>query len=292
MFRKIFTGFLVFLMLSVWAQAKASKPIVFVSLEVQEYWVKKIAGDKVIVESFIKTGANAHTYEPKPSMMKQLAHASLILGIGIEFEDVWFLKFQQLYPNIKIVKLDEKMNKIENDEHVHIHHEHDEFCEHGHFDPHVWLSVVNAKIASDKILEALISIDSANTMEYQANHKRFIAELDALHDELSRKLSLLKGTKFMVFHPTWGYFARDYGLVQVSIEVGGKEPKPAQLQKLIQTAKEEGVRTIFVQKGFSQKSARQLAKEIGAVVLETDPLSAQWAEGMRSFAEAISTGVR
>ena len=288
MFRKFFIGFVAFLVLNVWAQATTNKPIVFVSLEVQEGWVKKIAGDKVVVESLIKAGTNAHTYEPKPSTMKQLARASLLLGIGIEFEEVWFLKFQQLYPNIKIVKLDEKMNKIENDEHAHAHHEHDEFCEHGHFDPHVWLSVVNAKIAADKILEALINTDGANEAEYRANYAKFIAELDALHSELSSKLAPLKGAKFMVFHPTWGYFARDYDLVQVPIEVGGKEPKPAQLQKLIKAAKEQRVRTIFVQRGFSQKAARQLAQEIGARVLETDPLSARWAEGMRSFAEAIS----
>ncbi|MGP1450545.1 MAG: metal ABC transporter solute-binding protein, Zn/Mn family [Wolinella sp.] len=268
----------------------AQKPMVFVSIDAQKYWVKKIMGSDARIESFISSGANAHTYEPKPSMMKKLADATIIFGIGIEFEEVWFSKFQQLYPKLKIVSLDENMKKIEATPHEHHHHEPGEECplEHGGLDPHVWLSVINAKIASLQILETLKKLDSANSAEYQQNYDHFIVELDSLHSEIIETLKNAKGAEFMVFHPTWGYFARDYELVQKSIEIEGKEPKPAQLAALIKEAKEHGAKTIFVQKGFSKKAAEQIAKEIGARVLETDPLSSDWANGMRSFAVAIS----
>jgi len=287
MMKKWLIGFWLSAGLALWA---SPKPMVFVSIEAQEYWVKKIAGEGARVESLIKTGMNAHTYEPKPSTMKKLGEASLLLGIGIDYEEAWFPKFRQLYPSLKIVALDAGMEKIEMQEHEHHDHGHKHDHKHGKLDPHVWLSVKNAQIASKVILESLVEVDGANAAEYQSNYDRFAKELETLDQELSLELKDLKGAHFMVFHPTWGYFARDYGLAQVAIEVEGKEPKPAQLKNLIKEAKEEGVKTIFVQKGFSQKAAAQLAKEIGAVILETDPLSAKWSEGMRSFAKAITQG--
>jgi len=90
--------------------------------------------------------------------------------------------------------------------------------------------------------------------------------------------------KFMVFHPAWGYFAKAYDLVQVPIEVEGKEPKPAQLNELIKLAKKEKITVIFAQPQFSARSAETIAKEIGGEVVMADDLAADWAENLRDQA--------
>jgi len=91
----------------------------------------------------------------------------------------------------------------------------------------------------------------------------------------------------MVYHPSWGYFARTYGLNQIPIELEGKEPSPKELTQLIKLAKKNSVQAIFIQPQFSQKSARALAQSIGAEVLTANPLAEDWAENLRRTAEAF-----
>jgi len=101
-----------------------------------------------------------------------------------------------------------------------------------------------------------------------------------------------QGTRFMVFHPSWGYFAQAYGLVQVPIEIEGKDPKPAQLQELIHQAKDHGIKVIFVQPQFSAKSAEMVSREIGAQVVAADPLAGNWAENLREVGRKFKAALR
>jgi zinc transport system substrate-binding protein len=96
----------------------------------------------------------------------------------------------------------------------------------------------------------------------------------------------------MVFHPSWGYFARDYGLHQVPVEIEGKTPKPAQLKRLIEHARKRDIRLIFVQPQFSRKSAELIARAIGARIIEADPLAADWEQNLRRSAEAIKEALK
>jgi zinc transport system substrate-binding protein len=95
----------------------------------------------------------------------------------------------------------------------------------------------------------------------------------------------LKGSSFMVFHPSWGTFAHTYGLNQVPIEVEGKNPKPAQLKALIEQARSNRIKVVFVQPQFSTKNARQISKAIGGRVVAVDPLALDWATNLRQVAE-------
>ncbi|MCK5723282.1 MAG: zinc ABC transporter substrate-binding protein, partial [Gammaproteobacteria bacterium] len=90
--------------------------------------------------------------------------------------------------------------------------------------------------------------------------------------------------QFMVFHPSWGYFADTYGLKQVAVEIEGKNPKPSQLKELIEHAKEQGIKIIFVQPQFSSKSAKLVAREIGGRVAVADPLAQDWSANLRAVA--------
>ena len=96
----------------------------------------------------------------------------------------------------------------------------------------------------------------------------------------------------MVFHPYWGYFAGDYGLHQVPVEIEGKDPKPAQLKGLIEHAKRKHIKIIFVQPQFSTRSADLVAKEIGGQVIFADPLASDWSGNLREVAQNLKAALR
>jgi zinc transport system substrate-binding protein len=84
----------------------------------------------------------------------------------------------------------------------------------------------------------------------------------------------------MVFHPSLGYFARDYHLNQYSIEYEGKSPSPAHMKKMVDIASKENIKTIFIQSQFETEKAEAIAKEIGAQIEPIDPLSENWLNEM------------
>lgn len=140
------------------------------------------------------------------------------------------------------------------------------------------------KIQAKSILDALQQADPQNSSKYEIYYDDFISEIDLLHADLTNTFSGRAGTPFMVFHPSWGYFAQAYGLKQVPIEVEGKDPKPAQLMELITYAKKHGIKVIFVQPQFSSRSAEMVAKEIGGRVISIDPLAFNWSKNLREVA--------
>jgi zinc transport system substrate-binding protein len=148
------------------------------------------------------------------------------------------------------------------------------------------------KIQAEHILHALIDIDPNNQTRYKNNYSAFLEEIDMLDAELKNLFAGRKGDRFMVFHPSWGYFAKEYELEQVPIEIEGKAPKPAQLTTLIRHAREHGIRVVFVQPQFSAKSAEMISREIGGHVVHVDPLAENWAGNLREVARKFITAVR
>ena len=96
----------------------------------------------------------------------------------------------------------------------------------------------------------------------------------------------------MVLHPSWGYFAGDYGLEELPIEVEGKEPSAKELMALVDMAKANQIKVIFAQPQMSPRAAETLARETGARVVSVDPLARDWEANLRAVAcilvEAIS----
>ncbi len=262
-----------------------------VSIMPQKAFVEAIGGELVNVEVMVLPGNSPHNYEPKPSQMKAIDAADLYFTIGVEFEGVWMKKFANQNKKMKIVNSTKDIKKIFMPEEHHAEdtnakqHHH----EHGGLDPHVWTSPANVKTIAFNIRETLSSLDPEHKAIYQANYEAFRAKIDATDMQIKTILKDLRPqTKFMVFHPSWGYFAQQYGLVQVAIEVEGKEPKPRELAQIIKEAKEEGVRAIFTQPEFSDKSARQIANELKIDVIKASPLALDWDNNLITLAKAIA----
>ncbi|MCP4219283.1 MAG: zinc ABC transporter solute-binding protein [bacterium] len=159
-------------------------------------------------------------------------------------------------------------------------HDHD----HGGVDPHIWLSPEAVKIQARHILDALIAFDPTGSEFFRKNYDLFVKDIDSLQEENKAVMAPLKGRQFMVYHPAWTYFAREYGLRQLPIEIEGKSPGVKDLKNIIDLAKKENIRVIFVQSQFDSQSAQAVAGEIGGKVVAMDPLAFQWLDNMKKIA--------
>jgi len=171
-------------------------------------------------------------------------------------------------------------------------HHHEEDNSRSGTDPHIWLSPANVKIMVQNICDSLILIDPANETYYKQNKEEYIRDLEVLDSDISQSLSGYQNHTFMVFHPSWGYFARDYDLTMIAVEIEGKEPSVSDMAHLIKTAKENDIKVIFVQPQFSTKSAEVIAKEIGGSVVPVDPLAKDYLTNLREVANSIAQSLK
>ena len=273
---------------------------VVVSILPQAEFVESVGGDKVEVTVIIPPGASPHTYELNPGQLEEISKAKIYItvGSGIGFELVWTSKIIEMKREMLIVDCSKGVELIEeshkNDEDFENEHGYDKEAEevykskHNNIDPHIWLSLKNAKIMVENIYKGLIQIDSGNQNYYEKNKDNYLEELDRLDDEISQLLSKKKNRKIMVFHPAWAYFAKDYGILQISIEEEGKEPTPKGIENLINQAMEYDIKIIFASPEFSAQSAETIAREIGGSVALVSPLEKNYLENISKVARAFA----
>ncbi len=268
---------------------------VFTSILPSSYLVERIGGDAVRVSTLVEPGQSPETYEPTPRQMALLSGSQLYFRVGLPFENVWMDKIASMNPKMKVVDLRQGIALREIEGH---HHEEGEETsseagheEHGK-DPHLWLSLRNAAIMAETIAGALEQCTPELKEQFQKNLTDLLAEMKRADDDVQRLLAPLQGRRFMVFHPAWGYFADDYGLEQIPIEIEGKSPNARALAQMIDRAKAEKIQVIFVQKQFSAVSAEAVAKAIGGKVVAMDPLSPDYVNNFRRIAQTLAEGMQ
>ncbi|MDR0408282.1 MAG: zinc ABC transporter substrate-binding protein [Campylobacteraceae bacterium] len=275
-----------------------AKGTVTVSILPQQYMVEKIAGDTVDVLTMVSPNANHETYEPKPSQMKLLAKSDIYFAIGLPFEKAWLDKFIAVSPKISIVDVGVGIEKIELIGHNHEHH--DEHADHededdvehdanhdDELDPHIWLDPALIKVQSKTIADALSLKYPQNTALYTKNYENFAKEMDKLDTKLSKKLDALKNRSFFVFHPSWGYFAKRYGLEQIFVEVEGKEPKAAELIEIVKKAKTKNIKALLIEPQISERNAKIVADEVGIKLIKVDPMKKDLSKNLDELADIL-----
>uniref|UniRef100_A0A7C4ENC6 ABC transporter substrate-binding protein n=1 Tax=Fundidesulfovibrio putealis TaxID=270496 RepID=A0A7C4ENC6_9BACT len=277
--------------------ARAEPLRVMVSIEPQKYFVEKIAGPLVRAEVMAPPGADVHTYEPKPSRMVKVAGAVLYFAQGVDFERTWLPRLARNSKDMVVVDTLAGVDMLPLSGGHGDGHGHKEEGKGAHgrdsLDPHVWTSPRIARILAANIAMALVKADPANEPVYRANLAAFEAEAEALDARIRDILrDVPPGSEFIVFHPAWAYFARDYGLKEVTIESGGREPGPRQLAELIEHARETRAKVVFVQPQFSKKAAQTVASAIGARLVEADPLAGDWPGNLAAMAQALAEALR
>lgn len=263
---------------------------VTVSILPQEYFVKKIGGDLVDVNVMVEPGSEPATYEPKPQQLKALNDAEAYISIGVPFENAWMDKIVGVNPNMLIIDSAQGIEKMEMVEHH--HHGEEEVHDHEHteetLDPHIWLSPQLVKLQAENIYQGLVQIDPDNEAEYKTNLAEFLEEIDRLDQQIRQNLAGIENRKFIVFHPAWGYFADNYNLTQIPIEVEGQEPSAFELAALVTEAKEENIKVIFAQYQFNSQDAQTIAQEIEGEVVFIDPLAANWSDNLLQVSETFA----
>ena len=261
---------------------KDEKPILTVTLEPLRYFTEALAGDHYQVVSMVPKGNSPESYDPTPQQLVNLSRSQAYLRIGyIGFEQAWMKKLEENNPDMKVFDTSQGVDLIRGEGHWHGDHFHE-----GGVEPHIWNSTRNASVIADNIFAALCELDAAHEADYKHrldSLKQIISQTDA---DVRTSLKNADST-FLIYHPALSYFARDYGLKQISIEEGGKEPSPAQLKALIEACRKENAHTIFVQQEFDQRNAQLIADELGVNVVSINPLSYDWPEEMLRVAQAL-----
>lgn len=252
----------------------ADKLSVVVSILPLADFVAAVGGDKVNVSVMVPTGAEPHTYEPTPSQMVEVSKAKMFVkvGSGVEFELTWMDKLADLNRQMLVVDSSEGVQIVDRD-------------------PHIWTSPANATTMVNNICEGLVRIDPNNRHYYEANRNAYLKRLGDLHNEIRDEIALSGVKEFMVFHPAWAYFARDYGMEEISIEAGRGEPSAADIARLIEEAKSKGIKVVFVEPQFNRQSAEVIARAIGGTVIPIDPLARNYIDNLRTVVrELVKSG--
>lgn len=291
-------------------QAPDEAPLVTVSILPQAYFVERIAGESLRINVMVGPGDEPHTYEPTPEQMRLLSDSQIFFSMGVEYETNWIPRFLEANPNLTIVDSGSGIERIA----LADHHHHPNEEDHGHtdeaaghhdeedhqhadeeagenLDPHVWLAPQNGRIIAANILEALVTLAPEHEDAFQENYNDLIADIEALETNIETSLAGISQRAFMVFHPAWGYFADQFGLEQVPVQVGGQDPSPRELTALIETAREENIRVIFIQPSFNAASAEAIAEEINAAVAVADPLATDWLKNLEAAADAFAAAL-
>jgi zinc transport system substrate-binding protein len=236
---------------------------VVVSILPQREFAESVGGDKVTVTVMVPPGRDPHTYAPTPNDLLAVKQANLYaeVGSGIDFELSDMPSIIAANTNMTVVDCSQGIQLIDND-------------------PHIWLSPRNAKIMVENICDGLIQIDPQDSDYYIQNENEYLARLDKLDADISGNLTGITNRWFLVDHPAWGYFARDYNLTQLAIEVEGKTPSPKDIEDVIQEAKEHNIKVVFASPEFDVKTAQAIADQISASVLSIDPLAPEYVNNM------------
>jgi len=265
---------------------------VTVSILPEKYFVERIGGENISVNVMVGPGDSPHTYEPKAEQMAALSNSALYFSIGVDFENAWLERMASANPDMQIVDVSANLEKIAMTAH---HHDEENAAEESSaneeeegLDPHVWTSPENVKAIARTIYLSLAEADPNHQADYQSNLEAFQKDIDTLERDIQDSLTGISSNKFIVFHPSWGYFARDFGLEQVAIEIEGSEPSAQELAGIIDEAKAEQVQVIFGQPEFSTKTAEYIAKEINGQVILIDPLAEDWLENLRKVANTFA----
>ena len=292
---KFFTAAVLFLAILCWTTSTLAAPTkkvrIFVTVPPQAYLAEKIGGEAVEVHTLVGKGQDPHTFEPTPRQAAALAGASLFFTVDIPFERQLAAKIAAGNRNLRSVDSTRGIVRLPLAEAHHGAHAKDDHAE-NEADPHLWLAPDNLRIMADNMAAALSTAMPERKETVRKNLASLKQEINALDKQLTATLAPHRGKTFYVFHPAFGYFAQAYGLKQKAVEISGKSPTPRQITTLIRQAREDGVRTIFVQPQFDSKSADTVAQAINGTVAPIDPLDKEALRNLATIAAAIAQSLK
>jgi len=285
--RNIFYFLITCLTISCVSSTKDSdNKIITVSIAPFKYFVEEIAGNDFTVNVMVPAGADPHTYEPFPGQINKLRKSVGYISNGyLGFEMNWLDRFYETNPAMKKLALSDFIVPL-----ISQHHH-----EGGHIegaDPHYWVSPKCALAIAGSVKQFLTGLNPVRKEKYESNYVKLITKIKAIDDKAMEMFSNVSEKAFMIYHPNLAYVARDYGLEEIPVEFEGKEPSPSRMRDLVDRARKDNLKTIFVQLEYDTKNAKALAEEIGAQIVLIDPLSENWQKSTSDIIEAVSKSLK
>lgn len=274
------------------ASAQAAPLPVLVSIPPQKYFVERIGGDTVAVTAMVAKGRDPHSYEPTASQMAKVSKAQLYFAIGVPFEVQWLPRIQAMAKDMTVVRhsrdqslaaTEKKTDGPEPDHAASSGHAHSD-------DPHIWVSPVMVRHILPEIRDALSKANPDKAELYRKNTEILIAEVDALNKRITELFSSVPPQKrvFLSLHEGWSYYARNFALTELTVELDGKEPGPKSMAAIIKEAKEHGVTTVLVDASTSNATAKALTENLKARLIRANPLEENWPDFLWSFSTELA----
>jgi len=239
--------------------------------------VEAVGGERVTVESLAPALHEPHAVDVKPGQLARLKSAALLVRVGLDHEP-WLARVRarvndprfapggaaDLDVSRGIDLLQAETPRVKSDQGVHVH---------GFGNPHYWLDPVNARPMTQTILDGLSRLSPDAREAFTRSRALFLARLDAGIARWSDALAPYRGARVVVFHDSWPYFARRFGLVIVAAvePVPGVPPSPASLASLTASMKDASVRVLIVEPSASRSIANRVASSSGARVATLIP---------------------
>ena len=275
-------------------------------------FVKQVGGERVDINIILPPGASESNYQPSPKEMNALAESQIYFSIGMGSEVSNILpNMAALNQNLKVIHLDEVVDQVypamyfEDYEDNHTHNDHDDEDDHDHEneevhedeedhdhshegrDPHMWMSPKRVVVMIEAIKNELITMDSDNAHIFEENATAYIQELKVLDVEIQDFISTVNNKKFIIMHPSLGYFADDYDLEMVAIEEDGKATTARRLGEIIEFAKANDIKVVLYQQEFDSQQAKTLADEIQGSTMVFEPLSKDYLSSLKSLVDVL-----
>jgi zinc transport system substrate-binding protein len=265
------------------AAATAGKPIVGVSIVPQATFVQVVADNLVEVVTMVPPGNSPGNYAPTPREIQKLSKAKLYFSISVPAEQANILpKGKALNPKMKVINLATEVEKVYTPR----------YFTPGNRDPHIWLSPKRVKTMIEVIAKELATIDPKHQSVYNRNAQAYLKKLDQLDQTIKTIFSNKTKKNFIVFHPALGYFADDYGLNMLALQIDGKEASSKNFQKIADFAKQYHIKIIFYQEEFDSKQAQALAAEIDGKVEKFAPLASDYIENLKKIAKLLAVALK
>lgn len=260
------------------------KKTIAVSIEPQRAILEQIVGDRFTVTTILPSGANPETFEPTMKTRKDVDDAVAYFTVGaMPFEQ----RLASTLPgDVLSVDVSKGITPVYGT-HDHEGHEGHEGHSHGSADPHTWTSVKNARVMAKNMYDAVLKLDPKGSDYYSERYNRLVSHLDSLDREFTRRLAPSAGKAFAVWHPSLSYFARDYGLEQISVGFENKELSPKRMAEVAEHARQEGVTVLFFQKEYDSRQARSFADELGTKLITINPLDYDWESQLKTVVRAL-----
>ncbi|NCD41186.1 MAG: hypothetical protein EOL88_03750 [Bacteroidia bacterium] len=242
-------------------------------------FISELTGDNFIINTMVPDGMPPSAYEPTAEQLKSLGKTKLYFSLeALGFELTILRNISSDYPEMKIINITQGITPISGG------HKHGN--EQG-IDPHMWMSPKQSIILVKNIYAALLKYYPENKEEFLANFIQIMKKMEEVDQYVQNAIEPVKGNSFLIYHPALSYYARDYDLVQIPIEIQGKDPSPDYLNALIGQAKQNQIQLMFIQRQFDVNFAHIIAEETGSRVIVFDPLSSAWSETIHQVTDAF-----